>query len=70
MLPVAGNRLGDPLPFRLTDHQPLAILQHPATRIDHDDLHSPEAALEAPLDPLGPAVGRDSEIAQHGRRVT
>ena len=40
VVPVAGHRLGDPLPLRLAHHQPPALVEHPAAaRVDHDDPH-------------------------------
>ena len=69
VIPVAGHRLGDPLPFGLADHQPLAAGEHPAARVDHDDPHPAEAPPVAPLDAVGPLVGPDGEVGEQGRRV-
>src|SRR5436190_15999173 len=70
VVPVAGHRLGDPLPLRLAHHQPPPFVEHPAAaRVDHDDSHpaawGAEGAPEAPLDFRGRLVGLDGELAEH-----
>ena len=71
VVPVAGNRLGDPFPLRLVDHQPLGVVRHhpAAARVDHHDPHAAEITADAPPDACGPAIRAMSEITEHGRRV-
>ena len=70
VLPVAGDRLGEPPPFRLVgDQPPFAVHHAAAARVEHDHADLAEAASERPAHARCALVGAVRELGEQRGRI-